>query len=135
MKTIRIRLGHESLDATLACLKDAESEEAQDNYLLAKLEEGSRLAVGQLFLEHFVARESPCRSRGIRQASTRSAVRCEELPRVPRQCLGEEFEVSEEAAQTVLDELRDRRLIEKLYTGTFFISNWRETDDRGLRHR
>ena len=47
--------------------------------------------------------------------------------------LGEEFEVSEEAAQKVLDELRERHLIEKLYTGTFFISNWRETDDRDLR--
>jgi hypothetical protein len=43
--------------------------------------------------------------------------------------LGEEFEVSEEAAQTVLDELRDRRLIEKLYTRTYFISKWRERDE------
>ena len=43
--------------------------------------------------------------------------------------LGEEFEVSEEAAQTALDALRDRRLIEKLYTGTFIISDWREKDD------
>jgi len=45
--------------------------------------------------------------------------------------LGEEFEVSEEAAQTVLDELRDRRLIEKLYTRTYFISKWREKDEPG----
>jgi hypothetical protein len=48
-------------------------------------------------------------------------------------CLAAEFEVSEEAAQAALDGLCDRRLIEKLYTRTYFISKWRETDDRGLR--
>jgi hypothetical protein len=35
-------------------------------------------------------------------------------------------EVSEETAGEVLDELRGRRLIEKLYTGSFYLSNWRE---------
>ncbi len=43
--------------------------------------------------------------------------------------LAAEFDVLEEAAQKVLDELRGRRLIEKVYTGTFFISKWREKDD------
>ena len=43
--------------------------------------------------------------------------------------LAAEFDVSEEAAEAVLDELRTKRLIEKLYTGTFFLSNWRERDD------
>jgi DNA-binding FadR family transcriptional regulator len=43
--------------------------------------------------------------------------------------LAEEFDVSEDAAEEVLDELRDRRLIEKLYTGAFFISGWREKDE------
>jgi len=46
--------------------------------------------------------------------------------------LGAEFEISEDAAEAVLDELRTRRLIEKLYTGVFFICNWREKDDPGL---
>jgi hypothetical protein len=45
--------------------------------------------------------------------------------------LEEEFDVSEEAAQAVLDDLCNRRLIEKVYTGTFFISKWREKDDPG----
>ena len=45
--------------------------------------------------------------------------------------LAAEFDVSEEAAQKVLDELRERRVIEKLYTGMFFISEWREKDDLG----
>jgi len=40
--------------------------------------------------------------------------------------LASEFEVSEETAGSVLDELRSRRLIEKLYTGSFYLSNWRE---------
>jgi hypothetical protein len=43
--------------------------------------------------------------------------------------LAAEFDVSEEAAQKVLDELRERRLIEKLYTGMFFFSKWRERDE------
>lgn len=43
--------------------------------------------------------------------------------------LAAEFDVSEEAAQKVLDEVRERRLIEKLYTRTYFISKWRERDD------
>ena len=43
--------------------------------------------------------------------------------------LAAEFDVSEESAQEVLDNLRHRRLIEKLYTGAFFISNWREKDE------
>ena len=46
--------------------------------------------------------------------------------------LGAEFEISEEAAEAVLDELRARRLIEKLYTGVFSICNWRKKDDPGL---
>jgi hypothetical protein len=40
--------------------------------------------------------------------------------------LASEFEVSEGTAGEVLDELRGRRLIEKLYTGSFYLSNWRE---------
>jgi len=40
--------------------------------------------------------------------------------------LAEEFDASEDNAESVLDELRDRRLIEKLYTGSFYVSNWRE---------
>jgi len=47
--------------------------------------------------------------------------------------LASEFEVSEETAGEVLDELRGRRLIEKLHTGAFFMSKWREKDDRGIR--
>ena len=43
--------------------------------------------------------------------------------------LGAEFEISEEAAEAVLDELCDRRLIEKLYTRIYFISKWRERDE------
>jgi hypothetical protein len=41
-----------------------------------------------------------------------------------------EFEISEEAAEAVLDDLRTRRLIEKLYTGSYIIVNWRDRDDR-----
>lgn len=40
--------------------------------------------------------------------------------------LAAEFEVSEDDAVSVLDELRDRHLIEKLYTGSFYLSKWRE---------
>jgi hypothetical protein len=36
-------------------------------------------------------------------------------------------------AGEVLDELRGRRLIERLDAGAFFISKWREKDDPGLR--
>jgi hypothetical protein len=43
--------------------------------------------------------------------------------------LGAEFEISEEVAESVLDELRTRRLIEKLYTGKYIIVNWRDRDD------
>jgi hypothetical protein len=46
--------------------------------------------------------------------------------------LATEFDVSEETAREVLDELRRRRLIEKLYTGSFYLSNWREKDDPGI---
>ena len=35
--------------------------------------------------------------------------------------LAAEFEVSEDDAESVLDELRDRHLIEKLYTGSFYL--------------
>ena len=42
--------------------------------------------------------------------------------------LGAEFEISKDAAEAVLDELRTRRLIEKLYTGKYIIVNWREKD-------
>jgi hypothetical protein len=47
--------------------------------------------------------------------------------------LAEEFDATEDQAESVLDELRGRRLIEKLHTGTFFMSKWRERDDPGLR--
>jgi hypothetical protein len=40
--------------------------------------------------------------------------------------LAAEFKVSEEPAEEVLRELQARRLIEKLYTGSFYLSNWRE---------
>jgi DNA-binding FadR family transcriptional regulator len=40
--------------------------------------------------------------------------------------LAAEFDVSEETAGEVLDELRGRQLIEKLHTGSFYLSNWRE---------
>lgn len=43
-----------------------------------------------------------------------------------------EFDVSEDAVEAVLDEIRTRRLIEKLYTGVFFVCNWQERDDPGL---
>jgi hypothetical protein len=47
--------------------------------------------------------------------------------------LAEEFDASEDDAESVLDELRGRRLIEKLHTRAFFVSKWRERDDPGLR--
>jgi hypothetical protein len=40
--------------------------------------------------------------------------------------LAAEFDVSEDEARSVLSELCDRRLIEKLYTGSIYISKWRE---------
>ena len=40
--------------------------------------------------------------------------------------LAEEFDATEDQAESVLDELRHRRLIEKLYTRSFYLSNWRE---------
>jgi hypothetical protein len=47
--------------------------------------------------------------------------------------LAKEFDATEDEAKSVLDELRRRRLIEKLYTGSFYLSNWRERDDPGIR--
>jgi hypothetical protein len=47
--------------------------------------------------------------------------------------LAAEFEVPEETAREVLDELRQRQLTERLYTGSFYLSNWREKDDPGIR--
>ena len=47
--------------------------------------------------------------------------------------LAEEFDASEDDAESVLDELRDRRLIERLCAGSFYLSKWREKDDPGLR--
>lgn len=43
--------------------------------------------------------------------------------------LAREFGVSEDAAYSVLDELCDRRLIEKLYPGKYIIAKWRERDE------
>ena len=43
--------------------------------------------------------------------------------------LAAEFDVSEDAGVEVLDQLRARRLIEKLYTGKYIIVNWRDRDD------
>jgi hypothetical protein len=40
--------------------------------------------------------------------------------------LAEEFDASEDDAESVLDELRDRRLIEKLCTGSFYLSKRQE---------
>ena len=45
--------------------------------------------------------------------------------------LAREFGVSEDAAWSVLDELCDRRLIEKLYPGNYIIAKWRERDHPG----
>lgn len=43
--------------------------------------------------------------------------------------LAAEFDVSEDAVEEVLGQLRARRLIEKLYTGKYIIVNWRDRDD------
>lgn len=39
-----------------------------------------------------------------------------------------EFDVSEDAVEAVLDEIRTRLLIEKLYTGKYIIVKWRGKD-------
>lgn len=46
--------------------------------------------------------------------------------------LAEEFDASEDDAESVLDELSDRRLIERLSARTYFLSKWWERDDPGL---
>jgi hypothetical protein len=46
--------------------------------------------------------------------------------------LAAEFDVLEDDAHSVLSELCDRRLIEKLYTGSFYLLNWREKDDPSI---
>ena len=43
--------------------------------------------------------------------------------------LAAEFDVSEDEAHSVLSELSDRRLIERVYLRTYVIANWRERDD------
>jgi hypothetical protein len=43
--------------------------------------------------------------------------------------LAREFGVSEGAAYSVLDELCDRRLIEKVYPGKYLLTRWRERDE------
>ena len=43
--------------------------------------------------------------------------------------LAEEFDALEDDAESILDELRERRLIEKLDARTHFLSKWREKDD------
>ncbi len=43
--------------------------------------------------------------------------------------LAKEFEVLEDDAESILDKLRERRLIEKLDARTYFLSKWRERED------
>jgi hypothetical protein len=43
--------------------------------------------------------------------------------------LAADFDVSEDEAHSVLSELCDRRLIERVYSQTYVIVNWRERDD------
>jgi hypothetical protein len=43
--------------------------------------------------------------------------------------LAEEFHVSEDEAHTMLGDLSDRLLIEKVYEGRYAIVKWRERDD------
>lgn len=43
--------------------------------------------------------------------------------------LAAEFDVSEDEAHSVLGDLCDRRLIEKVYKQTYVIVNWRERND------
>lgn len=47
--------------------------------------------------------------------------------------LAKEFDASEDDAESVLDELRDRCLIERLDAGAYFLSKWREKDDSRVR--
>jgi hypothetical protein len=44
--------------------------------------------------------------------------------------LGKEFGALEDDAEAVLDELRQRRLIEKLDARTYYLSKWREKETR-----
>jgi hypothetical protein len=43
--------------------------------------------------------------------------------------LAKEFDALEDDTESVLDELRERRLIEKLDARTYFLSTWRERED------
>ena len=43
--------------------------------------------------------------------------------------LAKEFDDLEDEAESVLDELRERRLIEKRDARTYFLSKWRERED------
>jgi hypothetical protein len=43
--------------------------------------------------------------------------------------LAVEFDATEDDANSILSDLCDRRIIEKLYTGKYIIVNWRERDD------
>jgi hypothetical protein len=48
--------------------------------------------------------------------------------------LAKKFDASQNEAECVLEELRDRRLIERLSGRTYFISGWREKDDHDTNH-
>ena len=48
--------------------------------------------------------------------------------------LAGKFDASQNEAESVLEELRDRRLIERLSARTYFISGWREKDDHDTNH-
>jgi hypothetical protein len=48
--------------------------------------------------------------------------------------LAGKFDASQNEAESVLEELRDRRLIERLSDRTYFISGWREKDDHDANH-
>jgi hypothetical protein len=43
--------------------------------------------------------------------------------------LGADFDVSEDDAYSVLSELCDRRIIQRVYKQTYVIVNWRDRDD------
>jgi hypothetical protein len=45
--------------------------------------------------------------------------------------LAEKFGVSEDDGHTMLDQLCDRGLLEKVYLGTYAIAKWHEPDDPG----
>jgi len=47
--------------------------------------------------------------------------------------LAKEFDALEDDAESILDELHERRLIERLDARTYLLSKWREKDDSGLR--